>query len=126
MNHASYAFLRGHGWAGAWMAMVAVAVLAVVAIQTSPLIGTYPQSSERSITPAETSLNHPAVAQYHGIPMVLTVPFAVTRTQQVMVARLKHRAQFTEGFGTLRAHLKAAPGLIAGLAIIQASQSSGR
>lgn len=129
MNHASYAVLRGHSWGGGWMAMVAMGTLAIVAMQTSQLIGTNLRSDEASAASAESSQplsSDPAVARYDALPMVLTIPFAVTHTQQVMVARLKHRSDFAKRIARFRGGLKDAPRLIAGLALIGASQSPGR
>jgi hypothetical protein len=102
------------------------AVLGLASDQTSQLISTHFQFGERAIVTAAVAVESAAqpVARYHTLPMILTVPFALTRTQQMMVARLKQRDEITHRVGQLRSGLKAAPGLLAGLALIGASQSS--
>jgi hypothetical protein len=126
MYHAENPVLPGHGWASAaWSILVIAAVLGLASNQTSELISTHLQFGERSIASATwemaTAAKH-AVVGHDALPIILTVPFAVTRTQRMMVARVKHRAEFAR-HGDLRSGLKAAPGLLAGLALIGASRS---
>jgi hypothetical protein len=105
--------------------MMAV-VLGLASDQTSQLLRTHFQFGERAILTAAVAVESAAqpVPRYHTLPMILTVPFAVTRTQQMIVARLKQRDEITHRVGQIRSNLKAAPGLLAGLALIGASQSS--
>jgi hypothetical protein len=127
MNHADNLVLTAHGWAvGAWTILVMAAVLGLATNQTLQLISAHFQSGERSIASATSitpSAAKPVGARYDTPPIILTVPFAVTRTQQMMVARAKHRADFAHRVDRFRSGLKAAPGLIAGLALLGVSQS---
>jgi len=128
MNHVDNPIPHGRGWAvAAWTILVMAAVLGVASDQTSQLISTHFQFGERSIATATkeiaTVAKH-AVARYDTLPIVLTVPFAVTRTQQMMLARVKHRAEFAHRVNQFRSGMKSAPGLLAGLALMGASSSS--
>ena len=128
MNHADNPVMRGRGWAvGAWTILVMAAVMGIASNQTSQLITTHFQFGERGITSAAKAVESaakPAVARYDTPPIILTIPFAITRTQQIMVARLKHRAEFARRVGQFRSGLRSAPGLLAGLALMGATQSS--
>lgn len=64
-----------------------------------------------------------AVASYEGLPIVLTIPMAVTRAQHMAVARAKHPKD-SHALGRVPG-LKGAGGLIAGLALLQAMHSQG-
>jgi hypothetical protein len=127
MNHADNPVLHGHGWAvGAWTILVMAAVLGLASNQTLQLISTHFQFGEGSIASATSvmpSAATPAGARHDTPPIILTVPFAITRMQQMMVARVKHRTDFAHRIDQFRSGLKAAPGLIAGLALLGASQS---
>src|SRR5690348_7287271 len=110
MNHASYAILRGLGWtAGVWMALVIMSVLVLGTIPTPESIRGYFPISERSMgsatSPASLSIT-PGMARYGSLPIILTVQFAVTHTQQMMVARVKHRADFAHRAERFRVGLK--------------------
>ena len=54
----------------------------------------------------------------------MTIPFAVTRTQRMMVARVKHRDEVGHHDAALSTVAKTGPRLLTGLAILGASQSS--
>jgi len=127
MNHADDPVSEGRGWAVAtWTILVMAAVLGLASSQSSRLIKSHFQLGERSIASvakAMASAAKPAVARHDALPLILTVPFAVTRTQQILAARLKYRAEFGLRVGQFRSRLRSAPGLLAGLALIGASQS---
>jgi hypothetical protein len=127
MNHAE-PVSRGQGWAvAAWTILVMAAVLGVASDQTSQLITSHFQFGKPSIEfapkPVASVAKH-AVTPYDTLPIILTIPFAVTRTQRMMVARAKHRAEFAHRLGQARSDLKAAPGLLAGLALMGVSSSN--
>ena len=128
MNHVDNPISRGQGWAvAAGTILVMAAILGIASDQTSQWIGYHFQFGERSIAAATAevaSVATHAVAHYDTPPIVLTVPFAVTRTQQMMVARVKHRAEFAHRIDRVRTSLKAAPGLLAGLALMGATSPS--
>jgi hypothetical protein len=128
MDHGNNPISRGRGWAvAAGTILVMAAVLGIASDQTSQFIGSHFRFGERSIASASqevASVAKHAVAGYDTLPIILTVPFAVTRTQQMMVARVKHRAAFAHRVDQFRSGLKAAPGLLAGLALMGATSSS--
>lgn len=127
MNHADTPMSHGHGLVVAsWTILMMAVVLGLASDQTSQLLRAHFQFGERAIVTAAVAVESAAqpVPKDHTLPMILTVPFAVTRTQQMMVARLKQRDAITHRMGQLHTSLKAAPGLLAGLALIGASQSS--
>ena len=127
MNHADNLVLQGHDWAvAAWTILAMAAFLGLASSQTSQLIGNNLQFGERSIASATSEMaiaaRH-AVGRHDALPIILTVPFAVTRTQRMMVARVKHRTEFARRVGQFPSGLKTAPGLLAGLALVGASHS---
>jgi len=128
MNHADNPVSNQRGWAvAAWTILVMAAVLGLASDQTSQLISTHFRFGERTIASAATVVESaalPAGVRYGNAPIILTVPFAVRKTQQMLVARVKHRGEFASHVSQLRGGIKAAPGLLAGLALIGASQSS--
>ena len=71
---------------------------------------------------AETPIG-PMIARHDALPIILTIPLAVTRTQLLMVARMKHQGGIGEHPGRIRRGLASAQGLLAGLALIGASRS---
>jgi len=129
MDHAYNPVSRGRVMAvAAWTILVTAAVLGIVSEQTSQLISRHFQFGERAIITAAVAVESAArpLPKHQVFPMVLTIPFAVTRTQQIMVARLKQREELANRVESARGRLKGAPGLLAGLALISASQSSNR
>ncbi len=127
MNHADTPVSHGHGLVVAsWTIVMMALVLGLASDQTSQLLRAHFQFGESAIVTAAVAVESAAqpVARYHTLPMILTIPFAVTRTQQMMVARLKQRDEITHRVAQLHTSLKAAPGLLAGLALIGASQSN--
>jgi len=127
MNHADNPVSRSRGWAvAASTILLMAAVLGLASNQTSQLITSHFQFEERSIASdakAMASAAKSAVARHDALPLVLTVPFAVTRTQLMMAARVKHRVEYARRVGQFRSGLRFAPGLLAGLALIGASHS---
>lgn len=130
MNHADYPVASGSGWAvAAWTILVMAAVLGLASDQTSQLIRTHFRFGEHAIITAAKAVESaakPAIARNDALPLILTVPIAITRTQQMVVARVKHRAEFARRVGQVRSAVKAAPGLLTSLALIGASQSPSR
>lgn len=127
MNHANNPVSRGRALAvTVWTIMVAAVVLGIVSDQTSQLISRHFQFGERAIVTVEVAVESATkpLPKHQVLPMILTVPFAVTRTQQMMVARMKQREVIAGRVENVRGRLKGAPGLLAGLALISASQSS--
>ena len=128
MNHAGNAVERPWGWAlGLWMIFVITAVWGSANLQNSRLIQTNLADLEHSLVSA---WNEGAVTaqlsttRYDALPIVLTTPFAVIRTQRMVVARLKHRADFASRAMKFRASMKSSPSLLTSLALLQASQYS--
>jgi hypothetical protein len=125
MTHTENLVFRGHDWAvAAWSIMFVAIVLGLVSSQTSQLFGAYSQLVEGAPTSPPSQVRTVA-ERYDAPPMMLTIPFAVTRTQRMTVATVKHRAEFANRVHQFRSTLKNAPGLLAGLAVIGASQSPG-
>jgi hypothetical protein len=119
MEHAENPVLHGHDWAiAAWTIIAFAAVLGI----SSNLTAQFLSAHGTSALPA-TVIAH-AVKPQDTFPIILTVPFAVARTQREMVAHAQHHAEFANRLQRLKSDLKAAPGLVAGLALMGASQSS--
>jgi hypothetical protein len=124
MNHADFPVSRERGLAvGAWTILVMAAILGLASNQTSQLLATHFQFGERAVTSAaivvETAAE-PMLSKHQTFPMILTVPFAFTRAQQ-MVARVKQRDEFAHRTNQVRSGFKGTPALLAGLALIGAS-----
>lgn len=126
MNHAGNAVERPWGLAlGLWMMIVVGAVWVPANIQNSRLLQTNFADLGHSVAGAwnEAAVTaQPSTTSYEALPIVLTVPFAVTRTQRMMVARLKHRPDYANRAIKFRAGLKTSPSFLASLALLQASQ----
>jgi len=128
MSHADSFLLRDHDWATAvGLVLLMATVLGIASNQTSRWFATdsalrvHPISAAASEMVTIARLAAPHHANY---PAVLTVPFAITRTQRMMVARMKHRPEAAAlhdqtGKG-------ATPRILTGLAILGASQSSNQ
>jgi hypothetical protein len=128
MNHGDNPS-RGRGLAlAACSFLIMATILGLASDETSQLFGRHFQLGQRAIASAAVVVETatPASLRSQNFPMMLTIPFAVTRTQQIMVARLKQRAQFAQRISRARGRVKTAPGLIAGLALIGASQNGNR
>jgi hypothetical protein len=126
MDHADIAIIDGRGWAvGAWTILVMAVILGLASDQTSQLIDSYFSFGASSVVSTARVAVTPstyAIARHGEVPIVLTIPLAVTRTQRMMVARLKHHRDFAHRSAGLRGELKSAQGLLAGLALLGASQ----
>lgn len=135
MDHADIAAMHGHGWAvGAWTILMAATILGLATERTLQLI--------RADFPAGTSATSPAttaavsdsdvnVAHHDGLPLV-TVPKRVvtaakgaTGTSGAMVAGVKHQSAPTKHPGRIRTGYNSAKGLLAGLALLGASDPHG-
>ena len=128
MNHAESPFLHGHDWAvAAWTTTVMAMVLGLASNQTSQWFSPDSQFREHSITSAAqemATVAKLAMPHHETFPVVMTIPFAVTRTQRMIVARVKHRTEAVRREEQLRSEQKPGPRLLTGLAILGASQSS--
>lgn len=130
MNHPDNLVYQRRAWlsAGAMILMMA-AVLGLASDQTLLLIARHFQFGERSIassTKAMTSAAKPIVAHRGAPPVILTVPFATTRTRQIMEAGVKHRAEFARRVGNFRSRQRSALRLLVGLALVGTSRSPNR
>jgi hypothetical protein len=127
MNHADNLAMPGHGWALASWTIVMVAVfLGLAGTETSLLIGTHFHPEAPAIPSAVTPLAveaRLALTRQDTFPLILTVPFAVTRTQRMMVAPTKHRTEAGAPGDHYRNGSKPASGFLAGLALMGASQT---
>jgi hypothetical protein len=126
MYHADIAAERGRGWAeGAWTILVMATALGLLSGQASQLIGEHFPFGARALQSdaraAETPIG-PLIARHDALPIILTIPLAVTRTQLLMVARMKHQGESGEHPGRIRRGLASAQELIAGLALMGASR----
>jgi hypothetical protein len=128
MNHADSQVLHGHDWAvAAWTILMLAMVLGIASNQTSRWFSADVQFREHSITSAAremATVARLAVPHHETFPAVMTIPFAVTRTQRMMVARVKHRDETGRHDVALGAVAKTTPRLLTGLAILGVSQSS--
>jgi hypothetical protein len=128
MNHAGNAVERPWGWAlGLWMIIVITAVWSSANIQNSRLMQTNFAELGHSVVAAwnESAVTAQlSTTRYDALPIVLTTPFAVIRTQRMAVARLKHRTDFANRMTKFRGSLKSPPSLLTSLALLQASQYS--
>jgi hypothetical protein len=128
MNHADSPVLHGHDWAvAAWTVLVMAMVLGIVSNQTARWFSADAQFREHSISSAAremTTVARLAVPHHETFPAVLTIPFAVTRTQRMTVARVKHRDEAGRHEAALSTVAKTGPRLLTGLALLGASQSS--
>jgi hypothetical protein len=125
MDHAEIAAMRGHGWAvGAWTVLVAATILGLATERTLQLInadfpfGTHPDSSTTTAASAPSAL---AGARHDALPL-LAVPNAVTRARHTMVAEMKHHSAPIKQSSPVRNGLNGKKGLLAGLALLGASQ----
>jgi len=129
MDHADIAVIDGRGWAvGTWTILVMAVILGLAGDQTLLFISDHFPFGSRTIASSVGAAVTPdtsAGARYGKFPLILTIPLAVTRTQRMMVARLKHHREFAEHHGRIRRELKSAQGLLAGLALLGASQAHG-
>jgi hypothetical protein len=127
MNHAESPFLHGHDWAvAAWTITVMAIVLGLASNQTSQWFTADSQFREHSLTSTAhemATVARLAIPHHDTFPAVLTIPFAVTRTQRMMVARVKHRTEAARRDEELRNDQKPGPRLLTGLALL-GSQSS--
>ncbi len=128
MNHADSPVLHGHDWAvAAWTILVMAMVLGIVSNQTSRFFTADAQFREHSMSSAAREMATVArltIPHHETFPAVLTIPFAITRTQRMMVTRVKHRDEAGRHDAGLNAVAKTGPRLLTGLAILGASQSS--
>ena len=126
MYQADDAAIRGRGWAeGAWTILVMATVLGLLSGQASQMIAEHfplDAPAMESDTRAAAAPVAPTVARHDALPVVLTIPLAVTRTQRLMVARLKHHGHLGEHAGRIRRGVASAREFVAGLALIGASQ----
>jgi hypothetical protein len=102
-------------------------VLGMASNQTSLLSTSDSHFDAASMTSAAremTTVAKLAIPHHDTFPAVLTIPFAVTRTQRMMVARVKHRAEDAHRDEQVRGEEKPGPRLLTGLALLGASQSS--
>ena len=126
MNYVESTPLRARGSHAGVLTLVAlVLVCGLATMQSAPWINGFLHISDRpfigSGTANSSSLSVDA-RSYRALPIVLTVPFAVARTQQMLALRLK-RHQIATHIAQVPG-IKGATGLIAGLALIQAVQAS--
>jgi hypothetical protein len=125
MNHGDIPS-RGRGLAlAACTFLIMATVLGLTSDETYRLLGRHFPVGQRAIASAAVVVESatPVIGRAQTFPMFLTIPFAVTRTQQIMVARLKQRAQFAQRVSQVRSRINTAPGLLASLALIGASQT---
>jgi len=97
---------------GAWTAM-----------QTGWMRGEFDRI-EAEVTASHASVNPDAGGaqnQEHGAPLILTIPFAIARTQKTAAEQLKRRRAEVEGHKFFR--LNMAGGLLAGLELMQGEHS---
>jgi len=100
-------------------------VLGILSGRASQKISDHFPFDERAIAADASAAELPAeaaVTRRHAFPIILTVPLAVTRTQRMMVARMKHRGEDTS---RIRRTVSSARGVLAGLALIGASERQG-
>ena len=97
MDNADGSVLHGHDWAvAAWSILLMAIVLGIISNQTSQLFNPDAQFREHRMTSAGrevATVARLAIPHHETFPGVLTIPFAVTRTQRMMVARVKHRTR---------------------------------
>ena len=131
MDHAEIAAMHGHGWAvGAWTILVAATILGLASEQTLQLIRT-DFSFDKGATRAAVSPSEVNVARHDGLPLVTVPKRAVTVAKRAtgapvaMVAGVKHRSAQVKHPGRIRRSLDSAQGLLAGLALLGASQPHG-
>jgi hypothetical protein len=128
MGHADSPMLHGRDWAvAAWTIVMMAIVLGMASNQTSLLSTTDSQFGAPSTTSAAQEVATAArlaIPHHDTFPAVLTIPFAVTRTQRMMVARAKHRAETIRRDEEPRGAAKPGPRLLTGLALLGASESS--
>jgi hypothetical protein len=126
MNHAGNAVERPWGWAlGLWMIIVITAVWGPANIRNSRLFQANFPAIDQAVADAwnaDAVSSRLDTASYEALPIVLTIPFAVTRTQRMMVAKLKHRSDFANRAVKFRTGFKSSPSFVASLALLQASQ----
>ncbi len=128
MYHAENLVLRGHDWAvAAWSILLVATVLGIASNQPSQLFSPDARLRADSITSAAkemATVARLAVAPHDTFPAVLTVPFAVTRTQRMMVAGVKHGAEDARRTEQDRSGMKAVSGFLTGLTLLGAAPSS--
>jgi hypothetical protein len=126
MNYVESTLLRTRGSHAKVLSAVAFVIFFDLAtMQSAPWLNGFIEEANHPLI-ASAAANSPLSSlntrNYNALPIILTVPFAVTRTQQMMLMRLKQR-QIATHIAKLPG-IKGATGLIAGLALIQAVQSS--
>jgi hypothetical protein len=128
MYNADGSVLHGHDWAvAAWSILLMAIVLGIISNQASQLFNPDAQFREHRMTSAGrevATVARLAIPHHETFPGVLTIPFAITRTQRMMVARVKHRTDTASRDDQARNEPKAGSRLLTGLAILGASQSS--
>jgi hypothetical protein len=130
MYQADNAVMQGRGWAvGAWTILVMATVLGLLSGQASQMIGEHFPFGAAALGSDARAAVWPVGgggARHEALPIILTIPLAVTRTQRMMVARVKHQGEADEHAGRIRRGIRSTRGLLAGLALMGASQPQGR
>jgi hypothetical protein len=128
MDHAHSSVLHGHDWAvAAWTIVILAIVLGMISNQILLLATADSRFGAAPMTSAArevTTVARLAIPHHDTFPGVLTIPFAVTRVQRMMVARVKHRTEDVARDQQLQGEAKPGPRLLTGLALLGASQSS--
>ncbi len=116
MNYLEHPIWGSQRWViGVWAISALVLVSAWTGIQTAQPIASL--SNDNSVV----STN--GITSHGTIPAISTESLPVTPARQTTVARTKHRADAATRSGTSPAGVKGATGLIAGLALLEATQS---
>jgi len=127
MNHADSSVLHGHDWAvAAWTILLMAMVLGIASNQTSPWLTADSQFREHSISSTAREVEtvaRLALPHHDTFPAILTIPIAVTRTQRMMVARVKHLDEAARRNDQIRGDHKTGPRLLTGLALLGAQSS---
>ena len=127
MNHADGFLVRGHDWAAAVGSVLLMAMVLGIASNQSRWFLADSHLGAHSVAAAAhevVTIARLAAPQHETFPPVLTVPFAVTRTQRMMVARKKQRADADSLNDRSRTSTIAGPRFLTGLALLGVSQSS--
>jgi len=126
MYQADNAAIPGRGWAeGAWTILVMATVLGLLSGQASQMIADHFPLGARALGSDARAAESPigrVVARHDALPIVLTIPLAVTRTQRLMVAQMKHQGKIGAHPGRIRRGITSAREMLTGLALIGASQ----
>jgi hypothetical protein len=130
MYQADNAAMQGRGWAvGAWTILVMATVLGLLSGQASQMIGDHFPFGAHALSSDARAAVWPVGAggaRHEALPIILTIPLAVTRTQRMVVARVKHQGEIGAHVGPIRRALSSTQGLLAGLALMGATQPQGR